>query len=151
MADDRWRVFLDTSVLISGTISRTGGSATILDLGEAEEILVVVSRQVLTEADRVFSAKFPEFARRFREFLRNLAPLEVEDPSSEAVREAAEVIIHPDDAPILAAARSSSLDYLVTLDARHFKIPQVRAYLSIPVVSPGEFLAAFRAFSEERE
>jgi putative PIN family toxin of toxin-antitoxin system len=150
MADDRWRVFLDTSVLISGTISRTGGSATILDLGEAEEILVVVSRQVLIEADRVFSAKFPEFARRFRDFLHNLAPLVVEDPSSEAVREAAEVI-HPDDAAILAAARSSSLDYLVTLDARHFKTPQVRAYLSIPAVSPGEFLAAFRAFWEERE
>ena len=37
MASDRWRVFLDTNVLVSGVLSSTGASAAILDLGEAEE------------------------------------------------------------------------------------------------------------------
>lgn len=150
MPADRWRVFLDTSVLIAGTISRTGASAGLLDLGEAEEILIVVSQQVLVEADRVFLAKFPELIGRFRDFIHNLAPLLVDDPPARAVQEAAQ-IIHPDDAPILAAAKRQSLDYFVTLDKRHFTTPQVRAFLPVPIVNPAEFLHAFRAFWEERE
>lgn len=149
MAADRWRDFLDTNVLVAGTISRTGASAAILDLGEAEEILVVISRQVLVEADRVFLDKFPEFIDRFRMFIRSLAPLLADDPPAKAVQEAARVI-PPDDAPILAAAKRQPLDYFVTLNTRHFKTPQAQAFLAVPIVTPAEFLGAFRASWEQR-
>jgi hypothetical protein len=59
---------------------------------------------------------------------------------------AAARVIHPDDAPILAAAKHEPIDYLVTLNTRHFSSPQVRAFLSVPIVTPAEFLAAFRDF-----
>jgi len=147
MTADRWRVFLDTSVLIAGTVSRTGASAALLDLGEAEEILIVVSQQVLVEADRVFLAKFPELIARFRDYIHNLTPLLVDDPPPSAVQEAARAI-HPDHAPILAAANLHPLDFLVTLDARHFRTPRAKAFLPIPIVTPAEFLDAFRAFWE---
>ncbi len=147
MASDRWRVFLDTNVLIAGLASQTGASAAILDLGEAEEIRVVISRQVLVEADRVFSAKFPALLQRYRRFIKSLAPLLADDPSPQAVRAAAKVI-EPDDAPILAAAQQERVDYLVTLNTRHFMIPRVRAFLPAPIVTPAEFLSAFRVFWE---
>jgi predicted nucleic acid-binding protein len=51
------KVFIDTSVLIAGLASVTGGSATVLDLGEAGVIKLVISRQVLVEADRNVTAK----------------------------------------------------------------------------------------------
>ena len=148
MPTERWRVFLDTNVLIAGLLSRTGASAAILDLGEAEEILVVVSQQVLVEADRVFLAKFPHLIGRYRKFIKNLAPLLVDDPKPSAVREAKKVI-NFEDAPILAAAKEGSVDYLVTLNTRHFNAPAVQNFLSIPVVTPSEFLTAFRAFWEK--
>lgn len=147
MPADRWRVFLDTNVLIAGVASRTGASAAILDLGEAEEIVIVLSRQVLVEADRVFLAKFPHLVERYRAFIKNLAPLLADDPPAAAVKEAAQVI-HADDAPILAAAKRETIDYLVTLNTRHFTIPQVRAFLPAPIVTPAEFLEAFRRFWE---
>jgi putative PIN family toxin of toxin-antitoxin system len=147
MPNDRWRVFLDTNVLIAGLASRTGASAAILDLGEAEEILVVMSQHVLVEADRVFLAKFPHLIDPFRKFVKNLAPLLIDDPKPQAVHEASKVI-EPDDAPILAAVKSESIDYLVTLNTKHFKTAQVRDYLPTPIVTPGEFLVAFRRFWE---
>lgn len=147
MVTDRWRVFLDTNVLIAGLLSRTGASAAVLDLGEAEEILIVVSRQVLVEADRTFLAKFPHLIDRYRLFIRNLAPLLVEDPTPRNVQAAAQVI-ELDDAPILAAAKDAAVDYLVTLNTRHFATPTVRAFFPAPIVTPAEFLAAFRAFWE---
>ena len=147
MPADRWRVFLDTNVLIAGLASRTGASAAILDLGEAEEILIVLSRQVLVEADRTFLAKFPHLIERYRAFIKNLAPLLADDAPAALLKEAARVI-HVNDAPILAAAKHVSIEYLVTLNTRHFSTPKARAFLSSPIVTPAEFLAAFRAFWE---
>lgn len=147
MPADRWRVFLDTNILIAGLASRTGASAAILDLGEAEEILIVLSRQVLVEADRTFTAKFPHLVDRYRTFIKNLSPLLANDPPGSAVKDAAQVI-HVDDAPILAAATHERIDYLVTLNTRHFTTPQVRAFLPVPIVTPAEFLNAFRKFWE---
>ena len=128
----------------------TGASAAILDLGEAEEILLVVSQQVLMEADRTFAAKFPHLTDRFRSWIENVAPLLVDDPPPRMVREAAQVI-HPDDAPILAAARQSKVDYLVTLNTRHFLTPKAKVYFVRPIVTPAEFLHVFRQFWEHSE
>ncbi len=146
-AEERWPVFVDTNVLVAGLLSRTGASAAILDLGEAEELTIVVSQQVLVEADRTILIKFPHLIEHYRTFMKNLAPLLANDPSTHAVHEAKR-IIHPNDAPILAAARQETLDYLVTLNTRHFATPKVRAFLSIPIVPPAEFLLAFRNFWE---
>src|SRR3989338_8500482 len=106
MAADRWRVFLDTSVLISGLASPTGASAAIRDLGEAEELRLVLSRQVLIEADRVLLRKFPQLIEPYRRFIKNVSPELADDPLPAAVR-AAEAAIDPDDAPILAAAQQA--------------------------------------------
>jgi putative PIN family toxin of toxin-antitoxin system len=150
MPDNQWHVFLDTNVLISGLASSKGASAAILDLGESEEIRIVISKHVLIEADRVFLAKFPHLIDRFRVFIKNLAPLLLEDPKPQAVRDANKVI-EIGDAPILAAVKSQKVDYLVTLNTRHFLTDQVRNYISTPIVTPGDFLKAFQKFWEQAE
>ena len=148
MAADRWRVFLDTSVLISSLASATGASAAIRDLGESEELRIVLSRQVLVEADRVLLRKFPQLIERYRLFIKSVSPELADDPSPDSVRAAA-AVIHPNDAPILAAAKQAQADYLVTLNTKHFLTPKAQAFYGAPIVTPGEFLAAFRDFWEK--
>jgi len=109
------KVFIDTNVLIAGVNSVTGASATLLDLCEAGVLQMVVSRQVLIEADRNFTAKFPQWVGRFRQFMHNLAPLMVEDPTPESIKKAA-AIVDRKDAPILAAAQNANVDFLITFD-----------------------------------
>ena len=147
MAAERWRVFLDTNVLIAGLASHTGASAAIRDLGESEELRIVLSRQVLIEADRALLKKFPQLIERYRLFIKNVSPELADDPRRDRVR-AAEAVIDADDAPILAAAKHAQADYLVTLNTKHVLIPKVRAFYAAPIVTPAEFLAAFRAFWE---
>lgn len=139
----RWRVFLDTSALIAGVISLTGAARELLWLGEAGLIRLVVSRQVLTEADRTLSAKLPLLLDGFHSLLRQVTPIITEDPSVDSVRDAGRVI-HQGDAPILAAARHAEVDYLVTWNTRHFQTKKVRNWVAFPVVTPGELLKAFR-------
>ena len=143
------KVFIDTNVLIAGVHSVSGASATILDLCEAQVLRMVVSRQVLIEADRNFTAKFPQWVGPFRQFMHNLAPLMIEDPKPESVEKAA-TIVDRKDAPILAAAQNANADFLITSDKRHFLNPKTRQKVILKVVSPIEFLQSFeRLFLEE--
>lgn len=57
-------------------------------------------------------------------------------------------VIDSQDAPILAAAKREHLHYLVTLDVRHFHAPKARSFLPCPIVTPAEFITAFRNFWE---
>lgn len=139
----RWRVFVDTSALIAGVVPPTGAAREVLRLGEAGLVELVLSRQVLTEADRVLDRKLPGLLDEYRVLLRRLAPDVVEDPSPRAVRDAARVIDRT-DAPILAAARSAGVDYLVTWNTRDFVTEAVRTWVTFVVATPGDFL--LRAF-----
>jgi|SRR5579884_2436409 len=103
----RWRVFLDTRALIAGVVSPSGAAREVMRLGESGLIALVVSRQVLTEADRNLSSKLPAFFDDYRMLLKHLNLSIVEDPEDRMVRETRRVI-HHNDAPILAAARQSS-------------------------------------------
>ena len=135
-------------MLISGVISQTGASSAILDLGEAGEIVIVLSKGVLVETDRVFEKKFPGLIGEFREFVRNLSPEVVNDPTAEEVR-AAEKVIDKDDALILAAAQREDIRYLVSLDIKHFHTSKVRQYLKSSVVTPAQFLKEFQNIFEK--
>lgn len=139
----RWRVFVDTSALIAGVVSATGAAREVLRLAEAEVIQLVVSRQVLTEADRNLAAKLPALIDDYHQLLRQLAPVIVEDPLLDAVQEAA-LVIHRNDAPILASAKEAGVDYLVTWNTRDFHTERARAWAPFPIATPGEFLRAFR-------
>jgi putative PIN family toxin of toxin-antitoxin system len=138
----RIKVFIDTSVLIAGVASVTGASAVVLDLCEAESIQMVISRQVLVEADRNFSCKLPNLVLQFRQFIRTLVPVMVEDPPTAAVEKAAKFIDRK-DATILAAAIEAKVDYLITLDKRHFLNPKVQHNAPIEVCRPADFLRTF--------
>ena len=139
----RWKVFLDTSALIAGVVSASGAAREVLRLGEARVIDLVVSRQVLTEGDRNIATKLPTVLADYRMLLEQLGLQIVEDPSAQGVREAARVIHHK-DAPILAAARQAGVDYLGTWNTRHFNTAPGRAFGPFAVMTPGEFLQAFR-------
>ena len=138
----RIKVFIDTNVLIAGSVSVTGASAAVLDLCEAESIQMVISRQVLVEADRNFSTKLPGLVTQFRQFIQNLAPMMVEDPPAMAVERTA-TLIDRKDAIILAAAIEAKVDYLITLDKKHFIKERVRRNIPIEICTPADFLRIF--------
>ncbi len=143
MARPKPKVFLDTSAIIAGIASSKGAARELLRLAEIGIIEIVVSRQVIVEADRNISSKLPECIGDFRAYLENLAPALADDPPASSVRQYTS-LIHPDDAPILAAAVATKADYLITWDRKHFMTKGPRALVRPKVMTPGEFLFEFR-------
>jgi predicted nucleic acid-binding protein len=147
MEKPRLKVFLDTSALIAGIASSKGAARELLRLAELELIDIVLSRQVIVEADRNIEAKMPEVMYEYRAFIELLAPTLIDDPSPENVKKYS-CLIDPDDAPILAAAVLSGVDYLVTWDRKHFLKSDIKINSHLKILAPGEFLKYFRRHIE---
>lgn len=136
------RVFFDASVVIAGSMSRGGASRALLILAEAGLFRMVVSRQVLDEVERNLRNKLPQALPLMVELLGHIAPEVVDDPPSEAFGRWLRHI-EAKDAPILEAAVSAQVDYLVTLNSRDFT-PEVAQVSGLIILSPGALMEQIR-------
>lgn len=145
MRRQRPKVFLDTSALIAGIASVKGAARAVLQLAETGLIKIIVSRQVIVEADRNIEDKLPEMLGEYRKFIELLAPSLVDDPSHGEIKRFL-TVINPDDAPILAAAVNADADFLITWDKKHFIGKNIHVHPDMKIVTPGEFLKYFREY-----
>jgi predicted nucleic acid-binding protein len=138
-------VFLDTSALFAACWSSEGGARLILKLGEAGALKVLVSPQVLLEAERTLRKKAQDLLPLLAILLDASRVLTVKSAGAKAVRELTKVVGHPGDAQIAADAAASDANYLVTLDRRHLlgnaRLASVMPYT---VATPGDFIDWFR-------
>jgi predicted nucleic acid-binding protein len=138
-------IFFDSSALIAGIVSAQGASRALLLLGEDEKIAISVSEQVVAEVERNIARKAPAALPFARELIRHTHLRILRDPSIEEVRQHLDWISHAADVPILVAAASGRVDYLVTLDTHHFiDDPKVALRSGLRIGTPGEALAWVR-------
>jgi len=136
------KVFLDSSVLVAASASKTGASAFVLGYCRRKKVLGYTSLDALGEAKKNVVLKLEPLAQnRFAFFLKHANILLVEDPSVEETAKC-EKVINAKDAPILAAAVKSPASFLLTLDRKHFLKPEVMAFAkSLKILTPGEFVS----------
>ena len=135
-----FRVFLDTSALLSGLNSPFGASGFIISLFKLKKIIIVISPEVISEAEKTIKDKFHLLKIPFLDFLasqsiitQKLTPKEIKS---------AYKIINSEDAPILAGAIKAKVDFLITLDKKFQEIAKNKVKLKI--LSPGKFLEEYR-------
>ncbi len=119
----RYKVFLDTNILISG-IFFSGNESKILDLAEID---FLTSEDNIEELTRITKRKLKYLGERTLE----IALLELEKAISDIrvirrkrytsrIKKAEKLISHKKDAPILAAVLAGKPDYFKTGDAHFF-------------------------------
>lgn len=135
------KVFFDSSVIIAALFSHTGASATIISFCEPKLIGGYISDGVVSEVNEVLRRKFPEALNLFKEFMKiSKLKVVVVKPKSK-ISLAKKWIKDPDDAKILAAAKQIEVDYLLTLDIRHFiRDEGVSIKSGLNILTPGDFL-----------
>ena len=136
------RIFADANILIAGADSRSGASRAVLLMAEIGLFRLVVSRQVLDEAERNLRVKLPRALPNFAEQMAHLNLEILADPSLE---ESArwETIIEAKDAPILAAAVGANVDRILSLNTKDFT-PEVAEACGIPIQTPAQFIENIR-------
>jgi len=117
----------------------------ILKLGEARAIRVLVSPQVLVEAEGVLRRKAPDALGLLALLLDRSGVEVVPAPVPEIIQEALMLTGYLADAHILAAAKMAAVDYFVTLDREHFlNNDDLKRSMPFPVGTPGDFLIWYR-------
>jgi predicted nucleic acid-binding protein len=72
----------------------------------------------------------------------------VEDPPATAVARAAALAAQK-DASILSAALEAKVDYLITLDKKHFLKHKVKKSIPIEICTPADFLKIFESLWQQ--
>jgi predicted nucleic acid-binding protein len=116
----RIKIFLDSSVLFAGIASSEGAARVFLILGEIGQIQLVISEQVLVETERAIARKLPSALGNVRQAIHASGVIIVPDPTPEGVKAHLDWMKDLTDIPILLAAMQAGVDYLVTLNRRHF-------------------------------
>lgn len=68
-AEERIKVFLDSSVMIAATMSFTGGSFRIFHESREGELRLLTNKYAISESKRVIDQKFKYFAESFQRLI----------------------------------------------------------------------------------
>ena len=139
------KLFLDSSALFAGVASPSGAARVLLLLGETGQLTLLVSEQVIAETERAVGRKIPRVLPELRQAILKSSLSILPDPPAEAVLARLDWISHAADTPILVAAAQAEVDFLVTLNRKHFlDDPQVAVRSGLRIGAPGEALAWVR-------
>ncbi|MBI4127788.1 MAG: PIN domain-containing protein [Parcubacteria group bacterium] len=141
---ERLRIFLDTSAIIAGLNSPNGAAGKILAACFSHRIIPIISPQIIEEAERNISSKFPQLAAAWTLFM--IIPPEIASTPSRREIWNAYKILPTDDAPILASAILAKPKALITWNTRDFLRESVQSAVAFPILVPGEFIAQFRKY-----
>jgi predicted nucleic acid-binding protein len=138
-------IFFDSSAMIAGIVSAQGAARALLLLAEDEKILISVSEQVITEVERNIARKAPKAVSFARELILRANIRILRDPQLTEILEHQNWISHPADVPILVVAARARVDFLATLNIKHFiDDPEVSCRNSLRIGTPGDALAWVR-------
>nr|WP_309689834.1 PIN domain-containing protein [Armatimonas sp.] len=118
----RPKLFLDSSAVIAAALSSREDSPgrQLLLLGEAGVVDLRISREVLSDLERLLRKRNPSALARFVVLLDAADVATVPDPSPETVERCVELTGYLPDARVLAAAVECDADLFVTHDTEHF-------------------------------
>jgi predicted nucleic acid-binding protein len=140
----KYRVFVDTNILLSG-IFFEGNESSILDLIEVD---LITSEDAVVELRKVVKKKLKYLKERTFEIAlaeteKALADMVIipRNKYSHKLKEAEFLIKHKKDIPILAAVLYVKPDYFLTGDA-HFFADNIKSIVN--VITAGDFLARIK-------
>ncbi len=139
MAKRRFKVFLDSNVIISGLFSDKGSPRIILDLLSLGLPVLsgVTGEYNLIEIERNLSKKMPDVLPVYRKYLKLLRLEIVPLPLSADVNKLSGHTSDK-DIPVLASAINGNVDFLVTGDKKDFL--KLKVKYPFRIMSPAEFL-----------
>ena len=141
-----YTVFLDTSVLISASLSHKGASFQILELCKGGFINGIISHSVVKEAKDVTRRKILKNVASVDLLIKKsrLKVKKLKDPH--LTKRAESWISDKGDVHVLVAASLAKVDYLITLDVRDYIWDaSVSKKSGLAIVTPGDFMTIFRS------
>lgn len=133
-------IFVDASVIIAASLSKSGGSALVLRLARVGKLQLMTSESVIEEVMRNVS-KIHLSWEKIAELIVASKMHIVEAPNKILTEKLAKIASRK-DAHVLAAAVEAKAKIVITLDKKHLLQERVKKSLKniLAVMTPGELL-----------
>lgn len=133
------KVYLDASVIIPALLSSTGGSFKLVQFVKLKAIIGITSQTVIEEVEDN-SVKIRKSAKEIRQFIHdNLILIRKRISLTEAKQYKSTVV--EKDVHVIAGAKLTKCDFLVTLDKKHLLKPDIKKLVKpLKIITPQELL-----------
>ncbi len=139
------KVFVDSDVIISSLISSSGAAYFLLNQARGLEFFISnISQDELMEVAKRLKLEKTKLknllGKRFKKVL-------IKEKLSEIKLSYCGYTVDPDDAHIVAGARESKVNFLISYNIRHFKTDKIKKDLNVAVITPANLLQYLRSIS----
>lgn len=133
------RIYLDASVIIAAMLSPTGGSAKLIQFVRLGAVAGITSQTAIAEIEE-HALKIDKTLTEIRQFIQDNKVV-VREKISKAEEEPYQGLVDKEDIHIVAGAKLTKCDYLVTLDKKHLLKDEVRKLVKpMKIVNTKEIL-----------
>lgn len=138
------QVFLDTDVVISALLSKTGAS---YELIKNPKIIKIVSKSVQKEIEEV-TKKLNIDKQETNRILKNINVTSLNLTKKEILEEYKKFVFDEKDSHVVAGANRVKSKFLLTHNLRHYQVDKINAEFGILVLKPGNFLQYLRGLNK---
>jgi putative PIN family toxin of toxin-antitoxin system len=148
--DSFLRVMVDANVLIAGVVWPRWPYE-VLRHAVRGDFQLTLSHYVISQAERRFSQRFPDFLDRFTETMQSIQYEMAAEPARESLIEHQNLMRDPTDLTIALAAINSKVDFLVTRDRDFTDRNETTEELHkrLKILLPGTFLREHMGWASE--
>lgn len=133
------KIYFDASVIIAALLSPVGGSAKLIQFARLGVITGITSQTAIEEIEE-HALKIDKTLTEIRQFIKDNS-IVVRKKISKAEEEPYQGLVEEEDIHIVAGAKLTACDYLVTLNKKHLLKDEIRKIVKpLKVVSPKEYL-----------
>ncbi len=144
MATDRpIRVFVDSDVIISSLISRSGAAFTLIS--HTEQVKLYISNYSVSELNKVVDRLHLQQEELHNIIKTRLTAVKIDQTYKKVQLQFADYVRDSDDAHVVAGAKEARVSFLVSYNVRHFNTEKLRQDLQIILLTPGLFLQYLRS------
>lgn len=133
------KIYLDASVIIAAMLSPTGGSAKLIQFIKLGIVSGISSQTIVEEVEK-HSAKIGKKVSDIRLFIKDNGILVRKKTTQDEAKPYQDMVVE-DDLHVIAGAKLTKSDYLVTLDKKHLLKEEVRKLVKpLKIVNPERYL-----------
>ncbi|OGY15795.1 MAG: hypothetical protein A2784_01590 [Candidatus Chisholmbacteria bacterium RIFCSPHIGHO2_01_FULL_48_12] len=137
------QVFLDTDVIISGLLSKTGAAFEIIKHPAVKKtISKAVKREIVTVTKRLKIR-----SHKSKALVKDMSVVALELTKSRLTKDYQRFVSDRQDCHVVAGAKASKSGFLLTHNLKHYQVDKIKTDLGIMVLKPGNFLQYLRSLS----
>jgi len=138
------QVFLDTDVVISALLSKTGAS---YELIKNPKIIKVVSKTVKKEIKEV-TKRLNIDSQKTKAVLKKINATSLNLTKKEVLEEYNKFVFDEKDSHVVAGANRAKSRFLLTHNLKHYRVDKINAKFGILILKPGNFLQYLRSLDK---